>query len=307
MASTDPRASTGDPLVATHELLHPVEMQPPPSPATNLPCVSAPAAAGASPSAASNSAQDLRVRTTWAIRAPSFLSSVATASTTPGSPAGPAHLSTSDPAPDLGADTNLFVMVSLLEARLQSVASDITWSIMDPLCRLKCHVALLAAAVSGSPTSAPTAASARSLEAPHLPTLTPTSALPVDPLPAPNNPAELSVHCLFPWIPTETVNAVYKDLLSVMGLDAQEIGMSEVEITNHARICSKHDHMTDSAEISGKDGHTANFTCKGDQALPRTGPSSEACSWSPLRVHKMKTRRTIAGWRKKSCVKDTGE
>ena len=219
----------------------------------NLLCVSAPAAAGASPSAssspragptrsqscstcrarqaASNSARDLRVRTTQTIRAASFLSSVATASATPGSPAGPAHLSTSDPAPDLGSDTNLFVMVSLLEARLQSVASDITSSVMDPLCRLECQVALLAAAVSGSPTSAPTAASARSLEAPHLPTLTPTSALPIDPLPAPNNPGESSVHCLFPWIPTETVNAVYKVLLykvllSVMGLDAQEVGRS---------------------------------------------------------------------------------
>ena len=46
---------------------------------------------------------------------------------------------------------------------------------------------------------------------------------------------------------------------------------------------------------------------RGDRALPRKGPSSGACSWLPLRGHKMKTWRTVAGRRKKSCVKDTGE
>ncbi|SPC61037.1 uncharacterized protein UHOD_11224 [Ustilago sp. UG-2017b] len=225
MASTDPGTSTGDPLVATRELLHPVEMQPPPSPATQPP-----------------------------------------------------------------------VALPVTSPRL-------SWTPVPP----RVSRCLARSGGVGQPNIHPNSRFCSVLEAPHLPTLTPTSALPFDPLPAPNNPGESSVHCLFPWIPTETVNAVYKDLLSVMGLDAQEIGTSEVEITNHARICSKHDRMTDSAEISGKDGCTANFTCKGDQALPRRGPSSEACSWSPLRGHKMKTRRTIAGWRKKSCVKDTGE
>ncbi|SAM85244.1 uncharacterized protein UBRO_20884 [Ustilago bromivora] len=236
MASTDPGASTGDPLVATREPLHPVDMQPPPSPATQPPArvctrcrrslpfseflsrsrpntITQSCTACRARQAASNSTQDLRVRTTRATRAASFLSSVATASATPGSPAGPAHLSTSDPAPDLGSDTDLFMTVSLLEARLQRVTGDITSSVMDPLRRLERRVASLAAAVSGSPTSTPTTTSARPLEAPHLPTLTPTSALPVDPLQAPNNPGESSVRRLFPWIPTETVNTVYKDLL----------------------------------------------------------------------------------------------
>ena len=65
--------------------------------------------------------------------------------------------------------------------------------------------------------------------------------------------------------------------------DLTEIGTSEVDITDPARICSKHGHMADPTEISGKDGHTTNLTHEGDQALPRRGPSSEACSWLPLR------------------------
>ena len=178
MVSTDPGASTGDPLVATRELLHPVEMQPPPSPATQPPmCVcthcrrSLPFSEFLSRSrpntitqsctacrarqATNNSAWDLCVRTTRATQAAFFLSSVVTASATPGSLAGPAHLSTSDPAPDLWSDTDLFVTVSLLEARLQRVAGDITSSVMDPLRCLEHHVASLAAAVSGVSGRAP--------------------------------------------------------------------------------------------------------------------------------------------------------
>ena len=64
--------------------------------------------------------------------------------------------------------------------------------------------------------------------------------------------------------------------------------------------------MAEAAEISGKDDRTA-FTCEEDHASLRRGPSSGACSWLPLRGHKIKTRRTVAGRRKKSCVKDTGE
>ena len=41
--------------------------------------------------------------------------------------------------------------------------------------------------------------------------------------------------------------------------------------------------------------------------LPRKGPSSGACSWLPLRGHKMKTWRTVTGGRKKSCVRDTSK
>ncbi|KAJ1040525.1 hypothetical protein NDA11_005986 [Ustilago hordei] len=49
--------------------------------------------------------------------------------------------------------------------------------------------------------------------APHLPSLPSASMLPTNTLPAPNNPGESPVRRLFPWIPTETINAVYKDLL----------------------------------------------------------------------------------------------
>ena len=63
-----------------------------------------------------------------------------------------------------------------------------------------------------------------------------------------------------------------------------EFGMSEGGITNSTRICSRHDHVADSVEISGKDDSTVNFTCEEqDQALPRRGPSSGTCSWLPLR------------------------
>ena len=58
--------------------------------------------------------------------------------------------------------------------------------------------------------------------------------------------------------------------------DLIEICMNNVDITNPARICSKHDLMADSAEISDKDGRTTNsharrtgLTCEEDQALPR--------------------------------------
>ncbi|KAJ1035519.1 hypothetical protein NDA18_000298 [Ustilago nuda] len=230
MASPDPGASAEEPLVATHRSLHPGGVQPP-SPA-NLPPVrvctrcrrslpfseflswSQPnkitqsCTACRARQAASNSARDLRIRTT---RTTSFLSSVATASATPGSPTGPVPSTTSAPVPDLGSTPDPFVTMSLLEAQLQGISSNITSSVMDPLRRLERHVASLAAVVSASLTPAQTAASSRPLGAPPLPTFTP--ALPVEPSPASNNPGELSVRCLFPWIPAETVNAVYKDLL----------------------------------------------------------------------------------------------
>ncbi|SYW74001.1 uncharacterized protein UHO2_00866 [Ustilago hordei] len=49
---------------------------------------------------------------------------------------------------------------------------------------------------------------------PH-PSLPPAPAFPFDAPTAPNNnnPGESSVCCLFPWIPVETINAVYRDLL----------------------------------------------------------------------------------------------
>ena len=90
--------------------------------------------------------------------------------------------------------------------------------------------------------------------------------------------------------------------------DLSEISTSKGGITNPTRICSRHDCVADSTEISGKDDSVTNFTCKEqDQASPRRGPSSGACSWLPLRGHKMKTWRTVASRRKKSCVKDTGK
>ncbi|SPC67328.1 uncharacterized protein UHOD_11494 [Ustilago sp. UG-2017b] len=90
--------------------------------------------------------------------------------------------------------------------------------------------------------------------------------------------------------------------------DLSEIGTSEGGITNPARICSKHDRVVDSVELSGKDDSATNFTCEEwDQALPRRGPSSGACNWLPLRGHKMKTWRTVAGGRKISSIKDTGK
>ncbi|SPC62617.1 uncharacterized protein UHOD_11562 [Ustilago sp. UG-2017b] len=97
--------------------------------------------------------------------------------------------------------------------------------------------------------------------------------------------------------------------------DLIEICMNDVDITNPARICSMHDLMADSAEISDKDRRTTisharrtGLTCKEDQALPRRGPSSGTCSWLPLRgAHKIGVIRAVAGQRKRSCVQDTGK
>ncbi|CCF53535.1 uncharacterized protein UHOR_16029 [Ustilago hordei] len=109
-------------------------------------------------------------------------------SVTPGSPTGPACISAPDPTPDPGLDTNFVMTTSLLEVQLQGVTNAITSSVMGPL---------------------------RSLERQHhtSPPLPSASMLPTNTLPAPNNPGESSVRRLFPWIPTETINAVYKDLL----------------------------------------------------------------------------------------------
>ncbi|SPC62974.1 uncharacterized protein UHOD_11855 [Ustilago sp. UG-2017b] len=84
---------------------------------------------------------------------------------------------------------------------------------------------------------------------------------------------------------------------SVMGLIAQEAGRpidpyeGSAGIRESGRwICSKHDRMADSTEISGKDDSATTATCEEwDQASPRRGPSSGACSWLPLRGRKMKT------------------
>ncbi|UTT91312.1 hypothetical protein NDA17_002129 [Ustilago hordei] len=157
-----------------------------------LPCASAPTAIKASPSATSNSAWDLCIQMTCATHATSFLSSVATASATLGSPTGPVPSTTSAPVPDLGSTPDPFVMMSLLEVWLQGVSSNITSSVMDPLRHLECHVTSLVAAVSASPTPTQTATSSRPLGAPPLPTFTPAPALPVEPSLAPNNPANPS-------------------------------------------------------------------------------------------------------------------
>ncbi|CCF48074.1 uncharacterized protein UHOR_05792 [Ustilago hordei] len=86
-------------------------------------------------------------------------------------------------------------------------------------------------------------------------------------------------------------------------LQKNSICMNDVDITNPARICSKHDLMVDSMGISDKDGHMTNsharrigLTCEEDQALPRWGPSSGTGSWLPLRgARKIGVRRTVAG------------
>ena len=126
-----------------------------------------------------------------------------------GSPAGPANTLAPDlaPEPRLGAD--LFVTVSLLEAQLQGVTTDIALSVMGPLRSLERQVASLAATMAIGPQPSPSSAPA---PIPH-PSLLAASALPFDTPTAPNNPGESSVRRLFPWIPVETVNTVYKDLL----------------------------------------------------------------------------------------------
>ena len=54
--------------------------------------------------------------------------------------------------------------------------------------------------------------------------------------------------------------------------DLSELGTSKGGITNPARICSRHDRVADSVEISGKDDSVTNFTCEErDQASPKRG------------------------------------
>ncbi|SPC67055.1 uncharacterized protein UHOD_21022 [Ustilago sp. UG-2017b] len=90
--------------------------------------------------------------------------------------------------------------------------------------------------------------------------------------------------------------------------DLSEIGTSKGGITDPAGICSRHDRVVDPMEISDKVDSATNFTCEErDQASPRRGPSSGACSWLPLRGHKIRTWGTVAGGRKISGIKDTGK
>ncbi|KAJ1599023.1 hypothetical protein NDA14_000088 [Ustilago hordei] len=267
-----------------------------------LPCASAPTAIKASPSAwqgTSNSAWDLCIQMTCATHATSFLSSVATASATLGSPTGPVPSTTSAPVPDLGSTPDPFVMMSLLEVWLQGVSSNITSSVMDPLRHLECHVTSLVAAVSASPTPTQTATSSRPLGAPPLPTFTPAPALPVEPSLAPNNP-------------------VYKDLLrpgnlsklcnaTVANPSGEKAALSCPAGTCHGPGCSRSRRVTgsygrstgieDLVEISREHGRSAvsmetmdsyGLTCKGgpstatrrtklkEQAQPRRGPSSRS-------------------------------
>ncbi|KAJ1035520.1 hypothetical protein NDA18_000299 [Ustilago nuda] len=236
MASNDQGVPPGDLfLEAPQELLQP-EMQPPQTPAPqpsehvctrcrkNLPisqflsqsrpntitlsCTTCRAC-----HAASYNARDQRVCTTWATQAASLVSSIATASVAPGSPVGLARTSAPDPAPDPGFDTDFVMTTSLLEVRLQGVTNTITSTVMGPLRSLERQVASLAAAVASTLPPAPTVAPVPIPAAPHPPTLLSASTLRPDALPAPNNPGESSFRRLFPWIPTKTVNTVYKDLL----------------------------------------------------------------------------------------------
>ncbi|SPC63380.1 uncharacterized protein UHOD_12336 [Ustilago sp. UG-2017b] len=144
--------------------------------------------------AASLNTRNLCGRSTWATRAASYVSSVASTAVAPGSPAGPANTLAPDTAPEPRLGANLFVTVSLLEAQLQGVTTDITSSVMGPLCSLKHQVASLADTMAIRPPPGPSSAPA---PIPH-PSLPPASALPLT---------------LRRPLTTLTVNAVYKDLL----------------------------------------------------------------------------------------------
>ncbi|KAJ1028898.1 hypothetical protein NDA18_002921 [Ustilago nuda] len=108
--------------------------------------------------AASYNARDQHVHMTQATRAASLMSSIATASVTPGSPTGPARVSAPDPAPNPGLDADFVMTMSLLEVWLQGVTNAITSSVMGPLHSLERQVTLLAAAVASRPPPAPTIA-----------------------------------------------------------------------------------------------------------------------------------------------------
>ncbi|KAJ1029190.1 hypothetical protein NDA18_002818 [Ustilago nuda] len=107
---------------------------------------------------ASYNVWDQRIRMTWATPA-SFMSSIATASAAPGSPAGPAHTLALDTTPEPGLNTDFVVTTSLLEVQLQGVTNAITSSVMGPLHSLERQVVSLAEAVASRPPPAPTAAS----------------------------------------------------------------------------------------------------------------------------------------------------
>ena len=68
--------------------------------------------------------------------------------------------------------------------------------------------------------------------------------------------------------------------------DHSEISMSIIDITNSTRICSKRDHVADSAEIGSKDVHMTIHM--------REGPSSVTRGRLPLRGPQDRSRRELS-------------
>ena len=89
--------------------------------------------------------------------------------------------------------------------------------------------------------------------------------------------------------------------------DPTKIGTSKDSITNSTEISSRRDHIADSAEIGGKDDHTMNSHARRTKLCQDRDQAQKHAAGYHSGGHKMKTRRTVAGGRKKSCDKDTGK